>query len=222
MSLKCQCVLTVILLSILQPTEFGGRSPQQTTPINLTQSLPQHVIASQTSHPSDRSPDYSQLHHFLPPGTVATHNAAGCVYTHTVTQPMSVGQQIVPTQHYVSHLSPTNQMHPHSSQHPHIHANTANCNYSSSSQTKSNYAIPSSQAQFHSEECQNQSLPEAMKSISSESSVGSGGDSVGGASSSEASSSARDMLGGGDSRSPEMLYPISDQEEEPAESAVLA
>ena len=55
-----------------------------------------------------------------------------------------------------------------------------------------------------------------MKSVSSESSVGSGGDSVGGASSSEAS------RGGGDSRSPEMLYPISDQEDEPAESTVLA
>jgi hypothetical protein len=48
--------------------------------------------------------------------------------------------------------------------------------------------------------------------------MGSGGESVGGASSSEAS---RDALGGGDTRSPEMLYPISDQEDEPAESAVL-
>lgn len=213
----------------MQPNnEFGGRSPQQTTPINLTQSLPAHVIASgqqsrMYNQPSDRSHDYSQLHHFLPPGTVPAHKAPGCVYTHAVTQPMPVGQQMMPTQHYVSHISPTNQMHPHIQYSP---ATTANYNHSSSPQTKSNYtsgpdSIPSSQTQFQSEECHDQSLPEAMKSISSESSVGSGGDSVGGASSGEASSSARDMLGGGDSRSPEMLYPISD-EEEPAESAALS
>lgn len=135
---------------------------------------------------------------------------------------MSVRQQIVPNQHYVSHLSPTNQMHPHFSPHP--PATTANHTHNSSPQTKSNYntsgpnSIPNT-AQFHSEVSQDQSLPEAMKSISSESSVGSGGDSVGGASSNEAS---RDTLEGGDSRSPEMLYPISDQEDEPAETAVIS
>ena len=73
-------------------------------------------------------------------------------------------------------------------------------------------SVPNRTPQFQSGD-QNQSLHEA-KSASSGSSLGSGGESVGGASSGGASSSS-----GPDtvhSKSPETLYPISDQEDEPA------
>lgn len=132
------------------------------------------------------------------------------MYTQTVTQPISVGQQKVPNQHYTTHFSPTKNMHPHPPMGNHIHSPP----HSNASGPDS---IPSPPTQFQFEKCPNQSLSDAMKSISSGSSLESGGDSVGGASSGEASSgtaSSKVDPMEEDSRSPEILYPISDRDDE--------
>lgn len=200
----------------LQPSELCGLSPQQTAPIhsmNLTKSLPPHFLS--TSPPpiytqsSELSQDYSRLHHFHAPGNVPTHH--GGVYTHAMTQPMPIGQQKMHSQHYMLHYSPSKNMLG-SVPNPHNMPTTNHIQVSPHhSYTATGLdSVPSSQ--FQSGDFQNQSPSDAMKSISSGSSLGSGGESVGGASSGAASSRVDSTAS--DSKSPEILYRISDEEDE--------
>lgn len=120
------------------------------------------------------------------------------MYTHTVTQPMPAGQRGVPQ---------------YSSTHPHIPHPPVSTGNDIHSPPQAKFHIGDGDPISQSE---NQSLPDAMKSISSDSSVGSGGGSVGGASVSEATSGPTSSSRAEDySRSPsELLYPISDQEDQ--------
>ena len=180
-----------------QSGDLCGRSPQQTTPIhgiNLNHSLPSHLLS--TSPPTFYIPSSEEPGRYLPPGSIPSHHSVGGgMYTHSVTQPIAVGAQIMPNQQYLTQYSPTRNMchqqqqymtHPQQQLSPAIVTNNIYNSRDPREKSHSNMNTPYSQ----SGDGQSQS-EDNMKSESSGSSLGA------------------------DSGYPETPYPISDQEEEP-------